>query len=88
MVPTASANGSASTISSRFTAVLRSPTSGGSGSSVSTWRRRDEAGLPGDKAFRDSLRSHVEFGARVAQQNSRAKTDAELYPLDHVPLWD
>jgi hypothetical protein len=23
----------------------------------------------------------------VAQQNSRAATDAELNPLDHVPLW-
>ncbi|HEX3563171.1 MAG TPA: group II truncated hemoglobin [Solirubrobacterales bacterium] len=48
----------------------------------------DEAGLPDDNAFRNSLRSHIEFGASVAQQNSRAKTDAELYPLDHVPLWD
>ncbi len=48
----------------------------------------DEAGLPDDKAFRDALRSHVEFGAQVAQQNSRATTDDQLYPLDQVPHWD
>jgi hemoglobin len=47
-----------------------------------------EAGLPGDKPFRDALRSHVEFGAKVAQQNSRAKNDSELYPLHEVPHWD
>lgn len=48
----------------------------------------DEAGLPDDKPFRDAVRSHVEFGAGVAQQNSHATTDAELYPLDRVPLWE
>jgi hemoglobin len=48
----------------------------------------DEAGLPDDGPFREAVRSHIEFGARVAQQNSRATTDAELYPLDHVPLWE
>ena len=48
----------------------------------------DEAGLPRDKPFRDALRSHVEFGAEVAQQNSRAKNDSELYPLHEVPHWD
>jgi hemoglobin len=30
----------------------------------------DEAGLPGDEPFREAVRSHVEFGTRVAQQNS------------------
>jgi hemoglobin len=48
----------------------------------------DESGLPADNPFREAVRSHVEFGARVAQQNSRAATDDELFPLDHVPLWD
>jgi hemoglobin len=48
----------------------------------------DEAGLPADHPFRQAVREHVEFGARVAQQNSRARTDAELYPLHEVPRWD
>jgi hemoglobin len=29
----------------------------------------DEAGLPDDPPFREALRSHVEFGTQVAQQN-------------------
>jgi hemoglobin len=48
----------------------------------------DEAGLPADEPFREAVRSHIEFGAHVAQQNSRATSDRELYPLDHVPLWE
>jgi hemoglobin len=48
----------------------------------------DEAGLPDDEPFREAVRSHVEFGARVAQQNSQAETDAELHPLRHVPRWE
>lgn len=47
----------------------------------------DEAGLPDDGPFREALRSHLEFGSRVAQQNSEAKTDDELHPLRKVPLW-
>jgi len=47
----------------------------------------DEAGLPNDKPFREALRSHVEFGARVAQQNSWAETDANLNPIRAVPRW-
>jgi hemoglobin len=47
----------------------------------------DEAGLPDDHRFREALRSHLEFGARVAQQNSRAKSDAELHPIRAVPHW-
>jgi hemoglobin len=47
-----------------------------------------EAGLPDDRPFLDALRDHVEFGAKVAQQNSRARTDAELYPLHEVPKWE
>src|SRR5262245_23177756 len=30
----------------------------------------DEASLPNDKPFREAVRTHVEFGSRVAQQNS------------------
>lgn len=48
----------------------------------------DEAGMPGDEPFRRAVREHVEFGARVAQQNSRARTDAELHPIRNVPRWD
>jgi hemoglobin len=47
----------------------------------------DEAGLPDDARFREALRSHVEFGSKVAMQNSQARTDAELNPLREVPRW-
>jgi hemoglobin len=47
----------------------------------------DEAGLPTDERFRNAVREHVEFGAGVAQQNSRAHTDAELHPIREVPIW-
>lgn len=47
----------------------------------------DEAGLLDDERFREAVRSHVEFGSRVAQQNSHAKTDDELHPLREVPQW-
>jgi len=48
----------------------------------------DEAGLPDDEPFREAVRSHVEFGARVAQQNSHARSEAELHPIRAVPHWD
>ncbi|MFF1641856.1 group II truncated hemoglobin [Streptomyces sp. NPDC058246] len=48
----------------------------------------EEADLPDDEPFRAAVRSHVEFGSHVAQQNSRAKTDEELHPLREVPHWD
>ncbi len=48
----------------------------------------DEAGLPDDAPFREALRSHVDFGAHVAQQNSRAKTDADLHPIRQIPKWE
>jgi hemoglobin len=48
----------------------------------------DEAGMPDDEPFRQAFRQHVEFGARVAQQNSRAETDADVFPLHEVPHWD
>ncbi|WP_248960038.1 group II truncated hemoglobin [Sphaerisporangium perillae] len=47
----------------------------------------DTAGLPADPPFREALRSHVEFGSRVAFQNSHAETDDQLHPLREVPLW-
>jgi hemoglobin len=47
----------------------------------------DEVGLPTDALFREALRSHVEFGSKVAQQNSQALNDNELHPLREVPLW-
>lgn len=47
----------------------------------------DKAGLPGDAPFRQALREHVEFGSRVAMQNSNAETDDELHPLREVPMW-
>lgn len=47
----------------------------------------DEAGLPNDDQFRAAVREHVEFGARVAQQNSLAETDDQLHPIRAVPAW-
>jgi hemoglobin len=46
-----------------------------------------KAALPGDKAFRDALKSHIDFGSHVAKQNSNAITDDELHPLRDVPKW-
>ena len=46
-----------------------------------------EAELPADPAFRDAIREHVEFGSRVAMQNSNADTDEQLHPLREVPRW-
>jgi hemoglobin len=48
----------------------------------------DEAGMPDDAPFREAVRQHVEFGAQVAQQNSRAQTDDDVYPLHEVPHWN
>lgn len=47
----------------------------------------DAVGLPDDEDFREAIRSHVEFGSKVAMQNSHAQTDDELHPLRDVPLW-
>ena len=47
----------------------------------------DAAGMPDDQPFRSAVREHVEFGTRVAMQNSRAKTEAELNSLREVPRW-
>jgi hemoglobin len=47
----------------------------------------DTAGMPADPAFREAVREHVEFGTRVAMQNSHATTDEDLHPLREVPRW-
>jgi len=47
----------------------------------------DESGLPTDEPFRNAVRSHLEFGATVAQQNSWAETDSDLHPIREVPHW-
>jgi hemoglobin len=33
------------------------------------------------------VRSHLEFGSKVAMQNSNAATEDELHPLREVPIW-
>ena len=45
----------------------------------------DTAGMPSDRPFREAVREHVDFGSRVALQNSNAETDAGLHPLREVP---
>jgi hemoglobin len=47
----------------------------------------DTTGMPDDQPFREAVRSHVEFGSRVAMQNSHADSDDELHPLREVPHW-
>ena len=47
----------------------------------------DDAGMPSDAPFREAVREHVEFGSRVAMQNSHAETDEQLHPLRAVPRW-
>ena len=47
----------------------------------------DEAHLPADAEFREAVRAHVEFGSRVAMQNSHAVDDRELHSLREVPRW-
>lgn len=48
----------------------------------------DAVGLPDDAPFRQALVEHVEFGTKVAMQNSHAVSDDELHPLREVPHWD
>lgn len=47
----------------------------------------DAVGAPADEPFREAVRSHVEFGSRVAMQNSNASSEQELHPLREVPRW-
>ena len=47
----------------------------------------DDAGMPVDEDFRAAVGEHIEFGTRVAVQNSHAADDSELHPLREVPRW-
>jgi hemoglobin len=47
----------------------------------------DAVGMPADEPFREAVREHIEFGSRVAMQNSHAERDEDLYPLHEVPRW-
>jgi hemoglobin len=47
----------------------------------------DAGTMPSDPAFRQAVREHVEFGSRVAMQNSNAENEDELHPLREVPRW-
>jgi hemoglobin len=47
----------------------------------------DTAELPSDPVFRDAVREHIEFGSKVALQNSHAERDEDLHPLREVPHW-
>lgn len=47
----------------------------------------DEVGLGADPDFREAVRSHTEFGSRVAMQNSNAVSEDEIHPLREVPIW-
>jgi hemoglobin len=47
----------------------------------------DASDLPDEGEFREAVRSHVEFGSKVAMQNSRAETEDQLHPLREVPRW-
>jgi hemoglobin len=47
----------------------------------------DAVGMPADQPFRDAVRAHVDFGSRVAMQNSHAASDEELHPIREVPIW-
>ena len=47
----------------------------------------DASDLPDNEEFREAIRSHVEFGSKVAMQNSHAETEDQLHPLREVPRW-
>jgi hemoglobin len=47
----------------------------------------DAVGMPDGEPFRRAVREHVDFGSRVALQNSNAETDEDLHPLREVPRW-
>jgi hemoglobin len=47
----------------------------------------DEVGFPADPPFRQAFREHLDFGSRVAKQNSNAETDDQLHPIREVPNW-
>jgi hemoglobin len=45
----------------------------------------DEAGMPDDERFRDTFRSYVEWGTRIAQRNSQIGFTPPRQA--HVPAW-
>jgi len=47
----------------------------------------EQSGLPDDEPFREAVMEHVEFGSRVAMQNSNATDEDGLHPLREVPRW-
>ena len=47
----------------------------------------DEAGMPADEDFRAAVLEHIDFGTRVAAQNSNAADESELHRLREVPRW-
>lgn len=47
----------------------------------------DAVGMPDDQPFREAVQQQIEFGSRVAMQNSHAERDEDLYPLHEVPRW-
>jgi hemoglobin len=47
----------------------------------------DASGIARNEEFREAVRSHVEFGSKVAMQNSHAETEDQLHPLREVPRW-
>lgn len=47
----------------------------------------DAVDMPPDPESREAVREHVEFGSKVAVQNSHAESDDELHPLREVPRW-
>jgi hemoglobin len=47
----------------------------------------DAAEMPADDDFRAAVMEHLDFGTRVAMQNSHAETDDQLHPLREVPHW-
>jgi len=47
----------------------------------------DDSGITDDVDALAAIEEHVEFGTRVAVQNSHADTDDQLHPLRKVPRW-
>ena len=47
----------------------------------------DAADMPDDPDFRAAVLEHLDFGTRVAVQNSHAESDDDLHPLREVPRW-
>ena len=48
----------------------------------------DTSGFRADTRSREALTGYLDFGTRVAVQNSHADDDAGLHPCQEVPRWD